>query len=63
MPPITTWPRSPIRPFDLLARSIRLEPGTTKNRDNREVTMTRSVHALLSTCAEGKKPEDYVFHS
>src|ERR1017187_2168629 len=35
---------------DLLANVIRLEPGTTKNRDGREVSMTQTVHALLSEC-------------
>jgi integrase len=50
-----------VRQIDLLARTIRLEPGTTKNRDGREVTMTRNVHGLLSACAEGKKAEDHVF--
>lgn len=47
--------------IDLKARTIRLDPGTTKNRDGREVTMTASVHALLSQCVAGKTPEDAVF--
>ena len=50
-----------VRQIDLLARTIRLEPGTTKNGDGREVTMTRAIHVLLSACAEGKNAEDYVF--
>ncbi|MDR3736184.1 MAG: tyrosine-type recombinase/integrase [Acidobacteriaceae bacterium] len=47
--------------IDLEARTIRLDPGTTKNRDGREVTMTGPVHALLSECVTGKPPEDAVF--
>jgi integrase len=46
---------------DLLARVIRLDPGTTKNRDGREVSMTQNVHALLSECIFGKQPDDNVF--
>jgi integrase len=42
-------------------RVIRLEPGTTKNNDGREVFMTDSVHALLSACVRGKKPDAAVF--
>lgn len=46
---------------DSLAKVIRLDPGTTKNRDGREVSMTQTVHALLSECVSGKQPDDYVF--
>jgi integrase len=46
---------------DLLARTIRLEPGTTKNREGREVTMTSAAYSLLSTCVTGKTANDYVF--
>ncbi len=46
---------------DLISRTIRLEPGTTKNRDGREVTMTRRVHELLKLCVFGKQPDDFVF--
>lgn len=46
---------------DLLAGTIRLEPGTTKNREGRQVTMTQSVRALLSQCIHGKTSEEYVF--
>ena len=36
---------------DLFGKVIRLEPGTTKNRDvGREVSMTQNVFALLSQC-------------
>jgi integrase len=47
--------------IDLFSRTIRLEPGTTKNNDGREVTMTDSVYALLAECLIGKSAEDYVF--
>ena len=47
--------------IDLLSRTIRLEPGTTKNRDGREVTMTKRVHELLKLCVFGKTGESFVF--
>jgi integrase len=46
---------------DLEQRVIRLEPGTTKNTDGREVFMTDAVHAMLLASVTGKKPEDHVF--
>ena len=46
---------------DLLSKTIRLEPGTTKNRDGREVTMTRRVHELLKLCVFGKVADAFVF--
>lgn len=46
---------------DVAARTIRLEPGTTKNRDGREVTMTGNIHSLLTQCVAGKSPESSVF--
>jgi integrase len=46
---------------DVGARIIRLEPGTTKNKDGREVTMTTEIHALLVQCVEGKSADDPVF--
>lgn len=50
-----------VKQLDLMSRSIRLEPGTTKNRDGREVMMTKRVHELLKLCAFGKQPDDFVF--
>lgn len=50
-----------VRQVDLLGRVIRLDPGTTKNRDGREVSMTQNVYALLSACVSGKQPEEFVF--
>jgi integrase len=46
----------------LLSRTIRLEPGTTKNHDGREVTMTRRVYELLKLCVFGKTAESFVFN-
>jgi len=46
---------------DLSQRVIRLEPGTTKNDDGREVLMTNAVFQLLTALVERKLPEDYVF--
>lgn len=46
---------------DLVNRVIRLEPGTTKNKDGREVTMTEPVRDLFVQCAGGKSPVDYLF--
>jgi len=46
---------------DLFRRTIRLELGTTKNRDGREVSMTEAAYTLLKACVTGKSPDDYVF--
>jgi len=43
---------------DVSQRVIRLEPGTTKNRDGREVLMTDEVCKLLSALVHGKSPEE-----
>jgi hypothetical protein len=50
-----------VRQIDLAQRVIRLEPGTTKNREGREVVMTREVYTLFSGCISGKAAGDYVF--
>ncbi|MGD1082115.1 MAG: site-specific integrase [Candidatus Sulfotelmatobacter sp.] len=47
--------------INLLAGTIRLEPGTTKNDQGREVSMTLPVKALLSQCVHGKTSDDHVF--
>lgn len=52
--------RLKVKEVDLLARTLRLEPGTTKNRDGREVTMTKAVYLLLSECVKGKQQDDFV---
>ncbi|MGA2237168.1 MAG: site-specific integrase [Terriglobales bacterium] len=47
---------------DLVARTIRLEPGTTKNREGREVTIESGrLLELLRQCLKGKRAEDHVF--
>jgi integrase len=50
-----------VRHVDFVAGVIRLDVGTTKNKEGREVTMTAAVRALLAECARGKKPDDYLF--
>ena len=53
--------RMKVGQLDLLGRSIRLNPGETKNDDGREVTMTPQAYELLSRCAAGKNPDELVF--
>jgi integrase len=53
--------RMRVREVDLLAKTLRLEPGTTKNRDGREVTMTDGIYRLMSGLILGKKAADFVF--
>jgi integrase len=50
-----------VRQVNVSAGTIRLEPGTTKNDQGREVSMTLPVKALLTQCVHGKGPDDYVF--
>jgi integrase len=49
-----------VNQVDLSAKSIRLNPGETKNDEGREVSMTSTLHPLLTACIEGKKPDDFV---
>lgn len=53
--------RMRVSQVDLMAGTIRLEPGTTKNMQGREVTMTKPVRDLLTQCVIGKNADDYVF--
>jgi integrase len=47
---------------DLVTHTIRLNPGTTKNQEGREVTIeSGALLQLLRHCVEGKRPEDHVF--
>jgi integrase len=47
---------------DLVARTIRLDPGSTKNQEGREVTIeSGTLLQLIRHCVEGKRPEDHVF--
>ncbi|MGA7926447.1 MAG: tyrosine-type recombinase/integrase [Candidatus Sulfotelmatobacter sp.] len=50
-----------VRQVNISAGTIRLAPGTTKNDQGREVSMTPQVKALLSQCVHGKTAENYVF--
>jgi integrase len=50
-----------VNQINLANWTIRLHPGTTKNKEGREVKMTEMVHKLLELCVEGKEPDDYVF--
>jgi integrase len=50
-----------VRQVEVMAGTIRLDPGTTKNDDGREVAMTKAVRELLAECVHGKQPNDYVF--
>jgi integrase len=46
---------------DLLGRKIRLEVGSTKNGEGREVALTTRATELLRACCIGKRPNDAVF--
>jgi len=47
---------------DLAARTVRLDPGTTKNMEGREVSIeSGTLLHLLRRCLDGKRPEDHVF--
>lgn len=47
---------------DLVSRTIRLEPGTTKNQEGRDVTIESArLLGLLGQCVESKRAEDHVF--
>jgi integrase len=50
-----------VNQVDVSQRVIRLEPGTTKNRDGREVLMTDEVCKLLTALVHGKSAEAHVF--
>jgi integrase len=48
-----------VRQLNFPARTIRLDAGTTKNGEGREVTMTARVFELLRAATEGKGQDDY----
>jgi integrase len=50
-----------VRHVDFEANVIRLDVGSTKNDERREVTMTANVRALLTECARDKKLDDFLF--
>lgn len=45
---------------DLLARTIRLNPGETKNDEGRTVTLTEECYLLVSQMMRGKQAEDFL---
>lgn len=49
-----------LRQFDLGARAIRLEPGTTKNADGRTVKLTTECLELVKACMTDKQPNDFL---
>jgi integrase len=49
-----------VKHINLALGTIRLDPGTTKNHEGREVAMSTGVRTLLQQCVQGKEPEDYV---
>lgn len=49
-----------VEQVDFALGKIRLEPGTTKNRDGREVRITPNMAALLREAVRGKAKADYV---
>jgi integrase len=49
-----------VRQCNFNTRTITLDPGTTKNKDGREVVMLGRVATLLERCCKGKRPEDKV---
>jgi len=57
---ISELPTMRVNQLDVAQRVIRLEPGTTKNREGREVLMTDMVCKLLSALVHGKSADDYV---
>ena len=50
-----------VKQVDLKHRILRLEPGTTKNKEGREAPMTDTMLQLLTACVESKEPDAYVF--
>lgn len=49
-----------VRQVNLASHTIRLDPGTTKNKEGRQVEMTAKVLELLREAVKGKRPDDYV---
>jgi integrase len=49
-----------VRHIDLRQRTIRLEPGETKNGDGRECVLTERIHTLVKECVAGKGKDDFL---
>ena len=50
-----------VKQVDVVQKVIRIEPGTTKNQDGREVFMTDAVRHILGALVEKKSADDFVF--
>lgn len=50
-----------VKQVDFDAGVIRLEVGSTKNREGREVELTTTIRSLLLECSRGKRPDDFLF--
>jgi integrase len=50
-----------VRQADIASKTLRLEPGTTKNREGREAVMPSTLALLIQQCATGKNPDEYMF--
>ena len=50
-----------VRNVDLLTRKVRLDVGSTKNKEGREVALTTRALELLRACCAGKRADDAVF--
>ena len=50
-----------VRQADIAAGMLRLEPGTTKNREGREAAMPPTLALLIRQCVTGKRPDDHLF--
>ena len=48
------------RQVDLLERTIRLEPGTTKNLEGRTIKLTGETYELVKALVAGKDADDYL---
>jgi integrase len=59
--PQRNHPPMKVSQVDMMARTIRLNPGETKNDEGRVVKMTQEVYDQLKLCVEGKSPDDAVF--
>lgn len=50
-----------VKQVDLAAKTLRLEPNTTKNDEGRVVVMPPILAALVQSCASGKQPDALLF--
>jgi len=50
-----------VRQVNIQTKCIRLDVGTTKNNEGREVTMTTTIREMVQLAVTGKNPDDYLF--